>query len=111
MLGSLDREGVDALGAGGMYLQGFEDVAIGGANREMGGGGLGNFAGSLRNMLLLEGNVSGCATVREAVRNASFAIRFSSHKIAASYHSRGSSSEGRPEVKQATWSCILGFSP
>ena len=104
VLGSFGHDGVDALSAGGTYLEGFDGVAIGGAYREIGGGGLGSLVGSLRDILLVVDDVSGCAVVREAVRNASFAIRFSSHKIAASYHSLGVSSEGRPEVRQATWS-------
>src|SRR5277367_1834421 len=74
VLGSFGRDGVDALGTGGTYLEGFEVVAIGGAYCEMGGGGLGSLVGSLRNMLLLADDVSGCVAVRKAIRKASFAM-------------------------------------
>ena len=84
VLGSFGHDGVDALGVGGTYLEGFDVVVIGGAYREIGGGGFGSLVGSLRNTLLLADDVSGCAGVREAVRNALFAMRFSSNKIAAS---------------------------
>ena len=72
VLGSFGRDGVEALGAGGTYLEGFEVVAIGGTYCEIGGGGLGSLVGSLRNTLLLADDVSGCAGVREAVRDAIF---------------------------------------
>src|SRR5277367_4471731 len=53
VFGSCGREGMDALGAGGTYLEGFDGIAIGGAYRARGGGGFGSLVGSLRNMLLL----------------------------------------------------------
>src|ERR1700679_3293214 len=46
VLGSFGRDGMDALGAGGTYLEGFEVVAIGSAYRKIGGGGLGSLVGS-----------------------------------------------------------------
>ena len=100
MLRSFGCKGVDALGAGGTYLEGFEVIVIRGVNHEMGAGGFGSLGGSLQNMLLLADDVAGCVTVCEAILNASFAMQFSLHKITAAYHSCGISSEGCcPEVR------------
>jgi hypothetical protein len=53
----------------------------------------------------------GVGAIHEEVQNASLAIQFSSHRIAASYHCCGESSEGLPDVRQAMWSWIFSSSP
>ena len=81
--------------------EGFEGVVMDGAKCESAGGGFATLPGGRRNILPLTVEVSEHEVIQEEAQNASLAMRFSSQRMAAVYHSFGASSEGHPLVKQA----------
>jgi hypothetical protein len=65
----------------------------------------------LRNTLEAFEGVGGGGAICEDFQNASLVIQCLLYSVAAAYHWCGESSEGRPSVRQATWSWIIRWSP
>ena len=101
---SFGQVDIEMPGTGGSCCDGFEELAISSVYLERGMRGFEGLVVGLQNTLLLFKVVSWCSAVCEEAQKASLAMRFSLQRITASYHCLGISSEGRPEVRQATWS-------
>jgi hypothetical protein len=101
---------IASLGCGGVDVPAnVVGVRIGPETFEIGGGKHEGIAGNVmlhgrgrQNMLATFEGIEVGGAIHKDVQNASLAIQFSLHRMAAAYHCWGELSKGQPDVRQAT---------